>query len=178
MRRASHGTVAGGRPPERVRPGAVTLSEDSHIHSFYNEAMRIGSNIPIALALALAIAAANIGCTQRTIEVTSEPSGALVHLNDRQVGRTPVTVPFLHYGKYDVRLERDGHHPLWTTARAWPPPWDLPGLDLLFEAIPGTHVRLAWHFELEEAPPAAEVDDAELLDRAEQLRTRLRDEDD
>ena len=50
------------------------------------------------------------GCIERTISITSEPSGALVHLNDDEVGRTPLTVPFTFYGVYDVRVE---HEPVW-----------------------------------------------------------------
>lgn len=126
--------------------------------------------------LGLALLTGGVGCTQRTIEITSEPSGALVHLNDREVGRTPLEVPFTFYGTYDVRLEREGHHPFWTQAKARAPLWDLPGPDLVAEAIPGTHSRVRWHFELAPAPAAGDVDDALLLDRARQLRARLRGE--
>lgn len=56
------------------------------------------------------------GCVQRVISITSQPSGALVYLNDEEVGRTPVSVPHLFYGVYDVRLEHRGQ---WLTkARA------------------------------------------------------------
>jgi len=48
------------------------------------------------------------GCVERLITVKSTPAGALVYLNDEEVGRTPVTVPFKFYGVYDVRLEHDG----------------------------------------------------------------------
>jgi len=48
------------------------------------------------------------GCVERLITVKSTPAGALVYLNDEEVGRTPVTVPFRFYGVYDVRLEHEG----------------------------------------------------------------------
>ena len=51
-------------------------------------------------------------CVRRTIEITSEPEGALVWLNDREVGRTPCSIEFTHYGRYDVRLRRDGFEPI------------------------------------------------------------------
>ena len=47
------------------------------------------------------------GCVQRTISITSTPTAALVRLNDEEVGRTPVSVPYRFYGVYDVRLERE-----------------------------------------------------------------------
>ncbi len=52
------------------------------------------------------------GCVERTIHITSDPSGALVHLNDEEVGRTPVTVPFTFYGVYSVRLTQE---PRWVS---------------------------------------------------------------
>lgn len=56
----------------------------------------------------LGIAAGVItGCVQRTISITSSPSAALVMLNDEEIGRTPVSVPYRFYGVYDVRIERD-----------------------------------------------------------------------
>jgi hypothetical protein len=48
------------------------------------------------------------GCIRRSITITSQPAGALVWLNDEEIGRTPVTVPFTYYGVYDVRLEHEG----------------------------------------------------------------------
>lgn len=57
----------------------------------------------VALLLLLPLTA----CVERTISITSTPSGALVHLNDQEVGRTPLTVPFTYYGVYDVRLEHE-----------------------------------------------------------------------
>lgn len=125
--------------------------------------------LPLAAALLAAV-----GCgTQRTIRITSDPSGALVHLNDVEVGRTPVTVPFTFYGTYDVRLEAPGYQPLWTKHKAQAPLWEYPGPDLLGEAV-GADSRLAWHFEMTPAVPAAEYDAAKLLDHARQMRARVK----
>lgn len=104
---------------------------------------------------------------QRTIAITSEPEGALVYVNDEEVGRTPLVVPFTFYGVYDVRLEASGFKPLWTRARARVPWWETPGVDLLAEAVPGARSEVKWHFRLE---PAGEVDESSLIDRARQMR--------
>lgn len=115
-----------------------------------------------------------LGCgTQRTITISSDPSGALVHLNDVEVGRTPVTVPFTFYGTYDVRLEADGYDPLWTMRKAKAPLWEYPGVDLVGEAV-GAENHLAWHFELAPAVPPSEYDADKLLDHARQMRARVR----
>lgn len=119
-----------------------------------------------------ALAVAGVGCVERTITVTSEPAGALVHLNDEPIGRTPVQVPFTFYGVYDVRLEAEGHEPLWTAREADAPWWETPPIDLFAEAT-GAKVQLDWHFEL---PPAQPTDDTavdRLLDHARQMRARV-----
>ena len=64
------------------------------------------------MPLVLAALTACAGCVERLITVTSQPSGSLVYLNDEEVGRTPVTVPFTFYGVYDVRVE---HEPVWVS---------------------------------------------------------------
>ncbi len=108
-----------------------------------------------------------VSCVERTISITSEPAGALVYLNDQEVGRTPLTVPFMFYGTYDVRLEAEGFEPLWTKQKAKTPLWDMPGIDLLAEAVPGVKSQVKWHFDLQ---PAVPMDQDALLDRAEQMR--------
>ncbi len=112
----------------------------------------------------------SVGCIQRTISITSEPTGALVYLNDDEVGRTPVTVPFTFYGVYDVRMEAEGYHPLWTQQRAKAPWWETPGIDLFAEAVPKNKAELKWHFTMDEQPPADEVDADKLLGHARQMR--------
>jgi len=130
----------------------------------------------LAPALALGVAAAGLGCrggVQRTIHITSDPGGALVHLNDQEVGRTPVAVPFTFYGTYDVRLEAEGHRPLWTEADADPPWWDHLGPDLFAAAVPGAKSDVRWHFDLEPVGSADDVDPDALLERAEGLRQQV-----
>ena len=117
------------------------------------------------------------GCIQRTISITSEPSGALVYLNDQEVGRTPVTVPFTFYGVYDVRMEADGYHPLWTAQKAKAPWWETPGIDLLAEAVPHGKAELQWHFTMQPKPPAEDVDVDVLLEHARQLRAATQQAD-
>jgi hypothetical protein len=107
------------------------------------------------------------GCVRRTITVRSSPPGALVWVNDREVGRTPVDVEFQHYGTYDVRLELEGYEPLSTSGHASPPWWDVVGPDLVAELLPvQLHSDVQWEYQLE---PAAAADPG-LVDRARELR--------
>jgi len=124
----------------------------------------------ILLIAVFSLAASQGGCVRRTILVTSEPNGALVYLNDQEVGRTPVEVDFTYYGEYDVRLVRDGYEPITTSAMAWPPLWDNIPFDLVAEAIPGEpHAQIHWHYDLQ--PPDDNRD--EMLTRAMALREKI-----
>lgn len=101
--------------------------------------------------------------------ITTEPSGALLWLNDREVGRTPVEVDFDYYGTYDVRLEQDGYEPMMTSGKADAPWWDTVVLDLFAEAVPGTLTsRVEWHYVMQ----PVDEDRERLIDRAHRLREK------
>lgn len=119
---------------------------------------------PLLLLLALLALG---GCVQRTVTIRSDPPGALVYLNDQEVGRTPVTVPFTFYGKYDVRLEQDGYQTLSEVRDLQAPWWELPGPDLVAEAVPNGQSQHDWHFQM---TPQGPPDETRLLDRAQQMR--------
>ena len=121
-------------------------------------------------ALLGAVAVLNAGgCVRRTLMITTEPSGALLWLNDREVGRTPVEVDFDYYGTYDVRLEQDGYEPMMTSGKADAPWWDTVVLDLFAEAVPGTLTsRVEWHYVMQ----PVDEDRERLIDRAHRLREK------
>ena len=119
----------------------------------------------------------SFGCVERRLMISSDPPGALVYLNDQEVGRTPLKVPFKWYGTYDVRVEQAGYQTLETQQAAEQPWWEYPGPDLIAEAVPGNDVELYWHFKLNEAKPAGEVDVDRVLGYAKQLRELNRREE-
>src|SRR4051812_21539996 len=47
------------------------------------------------------------GCVHRVVTVQSDPPGALVYMNEEEIGRTPVSKEFLWYGNYDMVLRKD-----------------------------------------------------------------------
>jgi len=123
----------------------------------------------LTCTIALAVGAAGLGgCLERDITITSEPAGALVRLNDVEVGRTPVTVPYKWHGDYDVMLRLDGYETISTHANINVPLHEVPPLDLLSELAPWTyHDRRYLHYKMSklELP-----DDETLVQRAEQMR--------
>ena len=110
------------------------------------------------------------GCVERVMHITSEPEGALVYLNDDEVGRTPVDVEFMYYGTYDVRLEKEGYQALSTMQKAKAPWWEAIGPDLAAEAIPNNRVELNWHFKME---PRGADDEGAVIERARQMRASV-----
>lgn len=123
-----------------------------------------------ARALLLAPAVLLVGCVDRTISITSAPSGALLYLNDQEIGRTPCSVSFTFHGTYDVRLTLDGYEPLLTQADTRAPIYDIAPIDLLAEIAPANlPARTAWHFTL----MPINTEPSALRDRAAQMRAKL-----
>ncbi len=48
------------------------------------------------------------GCVERKLTINTAPPGAMVVLNDEEIGTSPVTVSFEWYGDYNVRVSKEG----------------------------------------------------------------------
>ncbi|MEC8737948.1 MAG: PEGA domain-containing protein [Planctomycetota bacterium] len=62
------------------------------------------------------------GCVQSRMTVRSNPPGALVYVDDYQIGTTPVSTDFVYYGTRKIRLIKDGYDTL-TVQQPFPVPW-------------------------------------------------------
>jgi hypothetical protein len=120
----------------------------------------------MALTVALVVTA---GCVEKTIKITSQPAGAVVYLNDEEVGRTPTEVHFTFYGDYGIILRKEGYQSLQTHRKINAPWYQLPVIDIIPDLLIPTTIynRHEWNFELQpqQLPPKQE-----LLDRAEEFR--------
>ena len=76
------------------------------------------------------------GCVERTLQIQTEPPGALVHLNGEEVGRTPMRKTFVWYGTYDVELRKEGYVTKTAVTKVWAPWWQIPPIDLFAELLP------------------------------------------
>jgi PEGA domain-containing protein len=76
------------------------------------------------------------GCVERNLSVQTDPPGALVYLNDQEIGRTPLQHDFTWYGKYDISLRMDGYKTQRTIAKLHPPLYQIPPFDLIAEMLP------------------------------------------
>ena len=82
------------------------------------------------------LAACAGGCVERTLQIQSEPPGALVHLNGEEAGRTPMRKTFVWYGTYDVQVRKEGYVTRTAKTKVWAPWWQIPPVDLLAEILP------------------------------------------
>jgi hypothetical protein len=121
-----------------------------------------------AMALTVVLAA-TAGCVEKTIKITSQPAGAVVYLNDEEVGRTPTEVRFTFYGDYGVILRKEGYQALQTHKQINAPWYQLPPIDIIADLLIPTTIynRYDWNFELQPQQLPAKQ---ELLGRAEEFR--------
>jgi hypothetical protein len=109
------------------------------------------------------------GCVNRVITVKSDPPGALVYMNEQEIGRTPVSKEFLWYGNYDVVLRKEGYQTFKTQAGVMPPLWQIIPLDLITDMLPLTDEHVL-EFNLK---PAGMPDAQALLAQGEEMRAKL-----
>lgn len=128
---------------------------------------------PLAAGAVVAALAAAACQVQRELLISSQPSGAEVRVDGEAVGRTPVNVPYLHYGTRRVTFYLDGYLTQSQVVEIDPRWFNVFPLDLISEVF----VPVGWsdlraiHAELEHGsgaipPPALEG----VLERAELLR--------
>jgi hypothetical protein len=112
-----------------------------------------------------------LGCVRRTLTVNTEPQGAIVYLNDEEIGRSPATTDFTWYGDYDVIIRKEGFETLRTHAKVDPPWYQWIPLDFVAEVLwPGQiHDQRSLSYTLQsEEQPGRE----QLLENAKVLRER------
>ena len=124
--------------------------------------------------LALAALVANLtGCVQRRMTVRSNPPGALVYIDDYEIGTTPVSTDYIYYGTRKIRLVKEGFETL-TVYQPMPAPcYEWPGVDFFSENVWPGKIRdeRAYDFQMQ---PLVQVPAEQVLGRAEQLRAASR----
>jgi len=127
--------------------------------------------LSMTAGMALTIGISCLGCVRRSITITTEPTGALVFLNDQEIGESTVTTDFVWYGDYDVVIRKEGYETLKTHTLV-PAPWyqHIP-IDFFAEVLwPGyVHDHHDRHFVLE---PDKVITSDELIEQANRIRRR------
>jgi hypothetical protein len=111
------------------------------------------------------------GCVERRLTINTEPPGAVVTLNDQEIGVSPVTVPFNWYGDYWVRINKDGYETLNTHRKLKAPLHDYPPFDLFAQILYPGRILNAYEWTFDLAPKVYPTRE-ELVDEGQALRTQ------
>lgn len=130
--------------------------------------MRVYGRSLLGVVLALLL----VGCsTKRSLTIHSQPEGARVWVNGEEQGQTPVTIPFVYYGWFEVRLEKLGYEALARDVKVPTRIDGYPVIDLPFElVVRGRHFE--WTGVLEPIPETDDDSLREILQGAEAFRAR------
>src|ERR687892_56558 len=94
-----------------------------------------------AIALVTSIVDSAEAVVRRRLNVNSNPPGALVYVDNQQIGTTPCSVDFVYYGTREIRLIKPGFETL-TVNQPIPAPWyQYTPLDFVSENLTPTKIR-------------------------------------
>ena len=112
------------------------------------------------------------GCVERKLTINTEPQGAIVTLNDEEIGTSPVTVGFQWYGDYNVSISKAGYETLKTNRELKAPLHDKFPFDFMAQCLNPKRIedKYEWTFTLEEKKA---VDRDELIKEAQKLKEQL-----
>lgn len=111
----------------------------------------------------------NLGCLRRRLTVRSNPPGALVYVDDVEIGQTPVSVPFVYYGTRTIRLEKDHYQTVEVQEKINPPWYQIPPLDFVSEVLVPMEIRDERGVNID-LQPMQMTNETEVLGRANQIR--------
>jgi len=121
------------------------------------------------LSVALVVVSGQLGCVRRRMTIRSNPPGAVVYVDERRIGVTPVSTGYTYYGTREIQLVKDGHETVTEKHRFAAPWYQYPGIDFFAENL--------WPFETRDErvldfdlPPMQAAVPADVMRRAEQLR--------
>jgi hypothetical protein len=135
---------------------------------------RLNPRYQLRLAVIVALALSSLsssGCVRRRLTVRSNPPGALVYVDNQQIGFTPCSVDFTYYGTREIRLVKSGFETL-TINQPIPTPWyQIPPLDFVSENLVPANIRdnRTVSFTLQ---PQILMPVEEIIARGSELRTR------
>jgi hypothetical protein len=123
--------------------------------------------------VALLLVTAGTGCVSRRLMVQSNPPGALVLLEGKEVGYTPTAVDFTYYGTREITLIKDGYETL-TVLQKVPTPWyQIPGVDFFSDNLLPYRIadRHSFSYSMNPLRPEDITPNSGVVDRAQMLRS-------
>ncbi len=105
----------------------------------------------LVLTLCVGMVATSGGCLRRRMTINSNPPGATVYVDGRQLGKTPVSTDFTYYGTRNIRLEKDKYQTRNIKQKVSPPWYEFPPLDFFTETFSVGEIKNhhVWTYELQ-----------------------------
>lgn len=128
--------------------------------------------LPVRVVLCLVAGLLLGGCVERKLTINTEPQGALVFLNDEEIGESPVTLNFEWYGDYNVRIRKEGFETLKTHRELKSPWYDEIPFDFFAQIVYPKRIvdSYEWTFELS---PKRQINRDELIENARKAKEQL-----
>ncbi|MBR6435758.1 MAG: PEGA domain-containing protein [Thermoguttaceae bacterium] len=100
------------------------------------------------------------GCVHRRMTITSDPPGAMVYIDNHQIGPTPISHDFTYYGTRNFRLEKDGYETVNELRNIKAPWYQIPPLDFFSDNFAGRDINdhRYLNFQLRRSPEESEND--------------------
>lgn len=124
---------------------------------------------PLVLLLAGALVLGPSGCVRRRLTVRSNPPGALVFIDDQEIGFTPVSTPFTYYGTRNIKLVKDGFETLAVKQKFKTPWYEVPPVDFVTENFWPKELRDERTLDFQLVPQQIVPTD-KLIERAQSMR--------
>lgn len=119
---------------------------------------------------AVLLCTSQTGCVHRRFTVYSNPPGALVRVDGKDIGYTPASVDFTWYGTREIQLLKDGYE-THTELVSIPAPWyqKFP-LDFFSDNFLGTHASDHRQFSFQMQPKRTDIS-SDVIQRGRSLRS-------
>jgi len=114
-----------------------------------------------------------MGCVHRRLIIRSNPPGAVVYVDEQEIGQTPVATPFVYYGTRSIRLELDGYETVKEQHRIRAPWYQIPPLDFVSDNFTRRDLRDERVLDFQLVPMQV-VATQDLVHRAVHLRNNSR----
>lgn len=110
------------------------------------------------------------GCVHRRVTIQSNPPGALVKVDGRDIGYTPASLDFTWYGTREVQLLKDGYETHTELVNINPPWYQRFPLDFLSDNFAGRHISDHRQFSFQMRPKRIDAS-GDVMRRAGSLRS-------
>ena len=120
--------------------------------------------------VAIALCCASTGCVHRRLTIRSNPPGALVLVDGKEIGYTPTSLDFTYYGTREVTLVKDGYERMTVFPEVKAPWYQKFPLDFFSDNFLGfnTTDRRQFMYNLQ---PRRSVPTQDLIQRGDSLRS-------